>query len=189
MKNDFEVRADHTVIFLKRRDGTVLETMIDTVDLPLVQAFPGTWFAEFRKETGQYRVVGALWHSKTKYTPVKLHRWIMNAPKGLVVDHINGDTLDNRRSNLRIVTQAQNLQNIHRVPRHNKSSGIRGVCLFKPYARKGYPRKWRAYVTVDGKEITLGYYRTKEEAGAVVARVRARLHPYSQEAREWACDC
>lgn len=64
-----------------------------------------------------------------------MHRVIVQAPQDLQVDHINGNQLDNRRSNLRIVTCSQNLSN---QKRHKDStSPFVGVC------RQG--RRWRAY--------------------------------------------
>lgn len=82
-----------------------------------------------------------------KFTIVTLHREIMNPPPGMEVDHINGDRLDNQRSNLRIVTPRENQWNT----RANKAgiSGITGVHL-----RNGL---WAFRITGNG-------YRTKEEA-------------------------
>lgn len=54
---------------------------------------------------------------------IKMHRMIMNTPKGLETDHINGDPLDNRRSNLRICTHAENIRN----RKKNKNSLFKGV--------------------------------------------------------------
>jgi len=60
-----------------------------------------------------------------KLYQVRMHRIIMHAPTELIIDHINGDTLDNRKSNLRIVTYQQNSSNV-RLYSHNKS-GYAGV--------------------------------------------------------------
>lgn len=82
---------------------------------------------------------------------IRLHRYITNCPKGLVVDHINGDTKDNRLNNLRIVTQTENLKNrmsyFSKPIRNNNKTGIRG--LFKLYDKKDnryfYRFKLRGY--------------------------------------------
>lgn len=59
---------------------------------------------------------------------ILMHRLIMNAPKGMDIDHINGNRLDNRRENLRVCTRAENNQ--HRTnKRKNKTSIYKGVCL------------------------------------------------------------
>jgi len=85
---------------------------------------------------------------------IRLHREIMNAPTGLQVDHINRDRLDNRRSNLRLCTHAENLRN-GKVPKSN-SCGIKGV------SRNG--SGYSAKIHLNRKVIHLGTFKTKEEA-------------------------
>lgn len=89
-----------------------------------------------------------------------LHRFILSAPAGLEVDHINGDGLDNRRSNLRLATRQQNSANSAPHPKPRGHSRFRGVSR---YTRPGYSR-WMAYITVSGKHIRLGYFTSEEEA-------------------------
>lgn len=72
------------------------------------------------------------------------------------LDHINRHPDDNRWSNLRLATHAQNCKN--RGKRSDSTSGVTGVSW---YARD---RKWRAYIFVDGKLINLGYYRDFDDA-------------------------
>jgi hypothetical protein len=86
-----------------------------------------------------------------------LHRVIMDAPKGMVVDHINKDTLDNRKSNLRICTQSENRRNTKAICANN-TSGVKGVT----WSTKD--NKWMSYVYLNNKFINLGYSDTIEEA-------------------------
>jgi hypothetical protein len=85
---------------------------------------------------------------------MSMHRQIMKPPRGMVVDHINGNGLDNRRCNLRICTQLQNSQNSRR--RRPGKSRFRGV----------FPRgdKWEAAVQHDGENFYLGLFDTEVEA-------------------------
>lgn len=92
-----------------------------------------------------------------------------------VVDHINGDGFDNRRANLRVITDAQNGQNRTRSNSDSRS-GILGVSW------DTRDRKWRAALTVNGEQHRLGRYDDKYEAARAVQEGRARLMPYSQEA-------
>lgn len=85
-----------------------------------------------------------------------MHREIMVAPSGQYVDHVNGNKLDNRRENLRMCSNSQNMAN-RRAPRVNRS-GFKGVHFFK---RDG---TWRAAITQDYKTKHIGYYATPEEA-------------------------
>lgn len=82
-----------------------------------------------------------------------LHRKIINAPDSKVVDHINGNPLDNRRSNLRACTTAQNLRNSK--ARTGDAKGVR----WKPR-----DRKWEAVIKINYKDYSLGSYNDKNEA-------------------------
>lgn len=66
-------------------------------------------------------------NKKSKHNNIqfKMHRFIMNCPKNLQVDHINGNKLDNRRKNLRICTLKQNCR--HKGFSKNNTSGYKGV--------------------------------------------------------------
>lgn len=87
---------------------------------------------------------------------IYLHRYIVNAPDGTYVDHINGNTLDNRKCNLRITNNADNVRN--GKIRINNSTGINGV-----YFRKERNR-FIATIKVNYKKINLGSFKTLEEA-------------------------
>ena len=85
-----------------------------------------------------------------------MHRIILNAPKGTMVDHINGNGLDNRKENLRLCTTREN--NANQKKNRNNSSGYKGV------AKASNCSKWRAYIRVDGVQRHLGNHNTPEEA-------------------------
>lgn len=93
---------------------------------------------------------------------VYLHRLIMKAPAGTVVDHINGDTLDNRKSNLRLCLHKENIRNQRNHP--DKWQKYRGVDFMK------VKNKYRARITVDKKEIHLGVFDTAIEASKVYSK-------------------
>lgn len=86
-----------------------------------------------------------------KFKMIKMHRLIMDTPDGLHTDHINGNKLDNRRSNLRICTPTQNQQN-SKVRSHSKT-GIKGVQFAYHDKKKFYAR-----IHVNGKEVHLGTF-------------------------------
>jgi hypothetical protein len=83
----------------------------------------------------------------------RLHRYITNCPDDMVVDHINGNRLDNRKCNLRICTHSEN--NANRKPKENRS-------LPKGVVKKG--NRYRAYITHNKERMYLGSYKTIEEA-------------------------
>lgn len=84
-----------------------------------------------------------------------LHRLIMGSPKGLTVDHINGDKADNRRENLRVCSQKDNSRSRTKMDRRNKS-GYRGVHKHRS--------KWRGMIRVDNHPICLGVYLDPKDA-------------------------
>ncbi len=85
-----------------------------------------------------------------------MHRVITNAPKGKDVDHINHNTLDNRKTNLRVCTRSQNLRNRLKVRGISRYKGV----TFFPKRNK----KWCARIRYNSKMNHLGYYTTEKEA-------------------------
>lgn len=87
---------------------------------------------------------------------ISMHRFIMGAKEGQQVDHINGNSLDNRRSNLRFCNNAQNQYN--RLPDHVSISKYKGVRWHKR------DKLWYAAIKINGKQKWLGYHRDEISA-------------------------
>ena len=84
-----------------------------------------------------------------------MHRLIMNPPENMVVDHIKqSDTLDNRRTNLRVCSYSQNNYNTRGFSK--SSSEYKGVCRLKNY--------WKAQIGFNGKNINIGVFKSEIEA-------------------------
>ena len=107
------------------------------------------WYAWDNRRGGFYAR-----HSIIGGEKIYMHRLIMDASKGIYIDHINGNGLDNRRCNLRICTNQQN----HR----NKSKNF-GNSLYKGVAWHKKAKKWEAYIKYN-KKNHLGLFLTQEEA-------------------------
>lgn len=88
-----------------------------------------------------------------------LHREILHPDSGEEGDHINRDTLDNRRCNLRIASRSQNGAN--RGLYANNTTGFRGIA-YRARSKKGKP--WRSGIQVNGRTLHLGCFYTAEEA-------------------------
>lgn len=101
-----------------------------------------------------------------KKKAVLMHRVILNTPEGMLSDHINHDTLDNRKINLRICTRAQNGMNSYKS-KHNKS-GFKGVHKFRD--------KYRAQITFNKKVKTLGFFETTIEAAQIYNKAALKYH-------------
>jgi len=118
----------------------------------------------------QYR-----WHISThNYAETKvegkniyMHRLVNKTPVGSLTDHINRDTLDNRRMNLRIADKRIN--SINRGLQSNNTSGYKGISWQKRTS------KWEAYIWIRGVKIHLGRFNSVDEAA--IARQKAeRVH-------------
>lgn len=101
---------------------------------------------------------------------IRLHRLIMNCTDDKVVDHINRDRLDNRKSNLRICSQQQN--SINRGIQSNNNSGVVGVYWAKSR------NKWCAQIMLNKKNIFLGYYEDMNDA--IQARKQAEIDYFGE---------
>lgn len=128
-------------------------------------------------------IVGKKWFAyqsgrnpKTLYVATKvngrkiiLHRLLLGATnRSEIVDHINGDGLDNRRLNLRICAQRENLRN--RGINRNNTSGYKGVSW------ENHTNKWAAKIVVDGKTIHLGRFNDKQDAAIAYKIAAIRFH-------------
>ena len=159
-------------IELNRWKDDNVYAIIDLDDLDRVRNYPYTWFAQYRKELDNYYV------RCTNYANIKagissvvfLHQFIMNA-EGQDVDHINNNTLDNRKCNLRISEHKHNTRNRHGRNSNNKS-GYRNVCWDKKC------KQWKVQLQVNGKNAILGMFPEDklEEAGKFAEQMREKYY-------------
>jgi hypothetical protein len=99
---------------------------------------------------------------------IRMHRLIMQPRSDQVVDHINGDGLDNRRANLRVCSQAENCRNRRKFG--GWTSRYKGVSL-----AKGRKKPWRAQIRHGQKVRCLGYFASEEEAARVYDAVATKM--------------
>lgn len=140
------------------------------------------WLSAFNWHTlptgaGSNRPVAATGYIKDGTNTRRLmHRMILEHRgtqlEGLDVDHINGNTLDNRRHNLRACTHTQNMQNKRKMKA--TSSRYKGVSRRKS-------GRWRAYIRIDGRLIHLGQWDSELEAARMYdAAARQRFGQYAR---------
>ena len=125
------------------------EMFVDDADVPFVTEY--NWY--FKKALSVI--------CTTKH--ISIANFLLSPPKGMVVDHIDGNPLNNSRSNLRVCTQRENAKNKH---------GVTNV-----YERRG---RWRAKIMHDYKYIHIGTFDTRDEAEqAVIDKKRELYGEYS----------
>jgi hypothetical protein len=145
-----------------------MTTIIDDEDFERVSQFKWSVTCHKERTPPDYYARRAVWQPETrKSITVLLHRFILNAPPDKHVDHINGDGLDNRRANLRLVTPAQNQQNLKR---RRGASGFRGV-QYDERKRRHYAR-----IKVNNQKIWLGFFDNAEEAARAYDAAAVKHH-------------
>ena len=143
------------------------EATVDDEDAELVLSSRRKWFTACGRRKSDPQVYYALRHRDYPGQHILMHRLILDAPEDMEVDHIDGNGLNNRRSNLRLATKSQNAIN-RRVNRPNKSSRFRGVC----WNRKS--ERWQASIRTKGKSVYLGLFEREEDAAAAYDEFAAK---------------
>jgi hypothetical protein len=156
-----KIRIEGKVAYVPLSRG--YEAVIDAEDIAIVEGF--NWTAS---PAGRTVYAGRIATKNGKPKHVSMHRAIIKAPKGKHVDHIDGNALNNQKSNLRLATPSQNQHNARL--RIDNPSGYKGVRLYKPSG------KWQARISAQKKQYHLGYFDTIEEAHQAYIDASNLLH-------------
>ena len=140
--------------------------LISTVDKQKLLDFKYTWSVTYSNRNKVNADIIPYIIAYPKGHRIRLHNFLLNPPKGFVVDHKNGDTLDHTRENLRVVTRKEN--NFNKKP-YNKKSDLPTGIYFQA-------NKYTVYIDVDRKRHHLGRYTSLEEA--VQVRKQAEKEHY-----------
>lgn len=167
--NTFEIFSDYAIMHIYNNKGLrIKDVKIDIEDIEKLKPFSWHITTQDYVETQAFK------------KPEILHRFLMNCPKDKIVDHINRDVLDCRKSNLRICTQTNN--NWNASLRKDNTTGVRGVYIDKRNLNKPF----KAHIQVNKKLINLGNYSNLEEAKKI--RREAEKKYYNEFAPEWGGD-
>ncbi len=145
--------GDHAFLALTRG----MSCLVDCADVPAISGL--NWNAH---RCGRWYLYAKCWRDGGAQL---MHRVLMRPEAGQVVDHINGDTLDNRRRNLRVCTVGENLRNSKGKRVRELPKGV--------YERAG---RYDAKIMVAGVRHFLGAFASPEEAAAAYGAASERLH-------------
>ena len=149
------IRIEGNVAYVPLTQGR--EAVIDAADAEIVDG--RNWYLD--------RSGGQMYAKSDAPSRVRMHCLLMGL-SGALVDHNDGDGLNNRRSNLRAATRGQNACNSK--IRADSTSGFRGVSLHRQTGR------WHAYINSNGRRHSLGYFATAEDAAAAYAKASLQMH-------------
>lgn len=183
MRNEYLILSRSTVVISLNYKGNPLTAFISLSDLPKLLAVDVRWQPRWSPSAKTFYVQGFFYpegkphgkgHGGRSY---QLHRFLLGIEKEdhlkIVIDHKDWDGLNNRRSNLQVVTRSINQLNRREELQRNNTSGYRGVTWDK---RSG---KWFAQVQVriDGKRHckSLGRYNDVHEAGRAATEYRRSM--------------
>jgi hypothetical protein len=148
-------------IYLSGKRGAGLFAKIDDEDFPIVSKYK--WYLS----TCGYAITN-YWKGRKNHFHLMLHHLVFGKKKGLTIDHINRDKLDNRKENLRVATFS--LNRINNSARADSKSGIKGVCW------KKREKKWVAQININGKRKWLGNFINKEDAANTYDKVAKQIY-------------
>jgi hypothetical protein len=145
--------------------------LVDPSDYPWAMRFRWTRMVRANGDHHAYRKMRVDGRQRAIYLARELLGLAWGDPGE--ADHRNGNGLDNRRTNLRVISHAQNAQN-RRGPQRNSTTGVRGVSRCKQTGR------WSARAEMNGRYYWLGRHATLDEAEAVVVAWRQEHMPISE---------
>lgn len=167
--NIFEFKDDYVIIHITRRNGDKFEALIDLEDYDKIKdmCWHATWHIRSKWYYIEHTKYLGISNGKPQYQFITLHKFIMKSKEKEDVDHINGDTFDNRKSNLRVINHSDNTKNRQRKNRNN-STGYRNVTLYNGW--------YLVQLQINGKNTVLGKFKNVDEAGAFASEMRTKYY-------------
>ena len=160
--NDYKIFDEYTSIYITNKKNINFEVLVDTQDINSIMGFSSNWHVAYDQDIDNYYVVAFI-NKKV----VLLHRFILRdiLQKKDYVDHVNNNTLDNRKGNLRITSNSKNNQN-RKSKNSNNKSGYRNVCRIN--------NRWVVQLQIDGKNTRLQSFPLAEleQAGEYAEEMR-----------------
>jgi hypothetical protein len=160
IKNKYETNGDITTLFVTRKNGDKFVILIDTEDLKIIYKLDHSIYVDYSDRNDEYyakitEYLGKI-NGEHKYTTRRLTRLILGiTDKRIVIDHINRNTLDNRKKNLRPTTITNNTKN-RKGNNSNNKLGHRNIIVVD--------NKYIVQIQVDGKCTRMGSFNNIEDA-------------------------
>ncbi|WP_431785861.1 hypothetical protein [Paenibacillus lactis] len=169
LKNRYEISGNELHLYLDRRNEDHLITRVDLDMFDKLKQLNVKWYAKWDKNTQGYYAQATKYMGKVdgkyKYKTMYLHKTVMNYEGKDKVDHIDHDTLNNIKANLRILKNRKNL--VNRVgPNKNSTTGVRNVSYIKN------TQTYRVQIQINGQKTVIGDFNTLDEAASCAEQCR-----------------
>ena len=152
--------------FPKSKYYMMFKALVDDEDFEMLNKF--SWCVQQYKDIYYACTEISTGRGRSNRKCVKMHRLIMNAEDGVLVDHRDMNGLNNQRSNLRIATHSQNCSNTKSRP--NTTSNYLGVSWDK------YSKKWAVQISVNLKNVKIGRFIFEKEAALAYNKAALKYH-------------
>lgn len=150
--NNYKIIGDYAIIYLEKKNGDIYETLVDVEDIEKLKELDYSWHCVYKENTQSFYARSSVYYddggTRKKCRMVYLHSVIMETKENEVVDHIDHDTLNNRKSNLRVTTNDKNVKN-RKGANSNNNTGVRNVSWIESaneywvqIMKKGKRHKW-----------------------------------------------
>lgn len=171
-KNEYKIVDDYVIIYAKKRDGRIFEIFIDLENLDeVIFNFNYKWGARWEPHIDNYYGAATYYnyYGDGRSKTILMQNFIMKPLEDEVVDHIDHNPLNNRRSNLRNIKVQENC--LHRKGGNkNNKSGYRNVSWLNGY------KAWCVQLSIDGKNTLLGKFDDVHEAGKFAEEMREKYY-------------
>jgi len=161
-KNEFEFRDGYVVLFLKNKKLGIFECYIDGSSLDRFREYNHNWHIQWSNTTKSYYACATeylgTFDGKPKYKSILMHRFICECEEGMTVDHLNYNTLDNRKENMRVISLLENNRNRQDKANNNSRTGVRNVSYSKSES------KYIVQFQIERKNTKMASFDTLEEA-------------------------
>ena len=167
--NDYFINSDVTTLRITNKKGRIINVLIDTEDLEKIKEY--NWSAGWRGGYQKRYYIQYSDYSTGKCKSILLHKFIMDVWDNREVDHIDHDSLNNRKYNLRPSEVKNNAKN-RKGKNSNNKSGYRNVCWHK------HDNCWAVQLQINGKNKVLKRFRPNqlEEAGKYAEEMRKKYY-------------
>jgi len=173
IKNKYNIFDDYVVMYITRKNGDQYEVIFDIEDYDKVSKYHYKWFLVWDNRSKSFFVRATKYlndKSKKPNEAVFLHRYILDIEDSEIeVDHINHDTLNNRRYNLRVSQRIENSKN-RETRNSNNKTGYRNVFWSKD------ENKYIVQLQINKKNKRLGSFKDVDEAGLFAERMRQKYY-------------